>query len=355
MHVRNRNLSPLLILTSLFLFAMSAVAQSGRFAAGSASPDMNFFSNGSISGTLVDSSGRPVPNARVELHSIDHGEVLAVVTTNYAGEYHISNVCRGEYEIIGLHGLTETRERVSVIVGNSFMNLRLQDDNSAANIDGVNTVTVNDFKVPDKARKALHKAQQAFQDRKYEDAARYVDQALSLYPGYSEALTLRGLLSLQNHRTDAAREDLEKALQLNSGHSITYFLLAAVYNDTRRFDDALRTLAEGVRIDPNAWQGHFEMSKALLGKNQFADALRQASKGLELNPTFHVLHLIKGDCFAGLKDYVNAITEMQAYLAAEPTGTLSSQVRATIAKLKALAPEPEQVPPVVGNLIAPKE
>jgi len=355
MQVGNRNFSPLLILTSLLLFAMSAVAQGDRFSAGGVSPDMSFFSNGSISGTLVDGSGRPIPNARVELHSVVHGEVLAIATTNYAGEYHISNVSRGEYEIIGLHGLTETRDRVAVMSGNSLINLRLQDDTSASDVDGTNTVTVNDFKVPDKARKALHKAQRAFQDRKFQDAARYTDEALSLYPGYAEALTLRGLLSLQNHRPDAAREDLEKALQSDSGHGITYFLLAAVYNETGHFDDALRTLAEGVRIAPNAWQGYFEMSKALLGKNQFADALRQASKGLELNPTFPVLHLIKGNCFAGLKDYANAVTEMQAYLTAEPTGAMSSQVRAMIAKLKALVPPPEQVPPVMGNLVAPNE
>lgn len=355
MQVRNRNLFPLLTLTSLLLLAMSAIAQSDRFATGGFNSDMSFFSNGSISGTLIDGSGRPIPNARVELHSVVHGEVLAIATTNYAGEYHISNVSRGEYEIIGLHGLTETRDRVSVMTGNSMINLRLQDEASASNVDGTNTVSVNDYKVPDKARKALHKAQDALRDSNYRNAARYTDEALVIYPDYGEALSLRGLLHLQNHETDAARADLEKALQLQSGEGRTYFLLAAVYNETARFDDALRTLNEGVRLAPNAWQGYFEMSKALLGKNQFADALRQATKGLELNPSFAMLHLIKGDCFAGLKDYEKAITEMQTYLSADPTGSMSSQVRAAIAKLKMLLPQPAQVPPVVGNLVAPHE
>jgi tetratricopeptide (TPR) repeat protein len=333
---------------------MSAVAQSDRFAAGSGNSDMNFFSNSSITGTMVDGSGHPVPNARIELHSVTHGEVLAIATTNYAGEYHLNNVSRGEYEIIGLHGLSETRDRVSVMAGNSMINLRLQDNASADNVDGTNTVTVNDYKVPDKARKALYKAQQAMQEHKFQNADRYVNEALTIYPDYSQALTLRGLLSLENHNPDAARVDLEKAVQLDAGHAISYFLLAAVYNETGRFDDALRTLGEGVRIAPNAWQAYFEMSKALLGKNDFGNALRQASKGLELNPGFAMLHVIKGDCFAGLKDYANAITEMQAYLTAEPGGAIASQVRATVAKLRTLVPQPQAVPPVVGNFVAPQ-
>ncbi|HZU44881.1 MAG TPA: tetratricopeptide repeat protein [Terriglobales bacterium] len=355
MQVRNRTLSLLLTLISLLFVAFSAFAQGDRFAAGNGSPDMGFFSNGSISGTLVDGSGQPVPNARVELRSVLHGEVLAIATTNYAGEYHLNNVSRGDYEIIGLHGLAETRDRVSVMMGNSTINLRLQDDTSARNVEGTNTVSVNDYKVPDKARKALHKAQQAFEVRKYQNAARYIDEAISIFPGYAEALTLRGLLALQNHHTDAAQQDLEKALQLDAGHSITYFLLAAVYNETGHFDDALRTSNEGVRIAPNAWQAYFEMSKALLGKNQFGDALRQASKGLELNPGFAMLHVIKGDCFAGLKDYTNAISEMQAYLIAEPAGAVSSQVRATVARMRALLPPPTPAPPVVGNLVASQQ
>jgi Flp pilus assembly protein TadD len=354
MQVRNRNFSLSLTLLSLLFLAISAVAQSDRFATRPADSDMNFFSMASISGTMVDGLGHPVPNARIELHSVTHGEVLAIATTNYAGEYHISNVSHGEYEIVGLHGLAETRDRVSVLTGNAMINLRLEDDTSARNAGDNNTVTVNDFKVPDRARKALHKAHQAMQERKFQNAERYINEALTLYPNYSEALTLRGLLSLESHNPDAARVDLEKAVQLDAGHAISYFLLAAVYNETGRFDDALRTLGEGVRIAPNAWQAYFEMSKALLGKNDFGNALRQASKGLELNPGFAMLHVIKGDCFAGLKDYANAITEMQAYLTAEPAGAIASQVRATLTKLRTLVPQPQAVPPVVGNFVAPQ-
>src|SRR5579884_403227 len=98
MQVRNRTLSLLLTLISLLFVAFSAFAQGDRFAAGNGSPDMGFFSNGSISGTLVDGSGQPVPNARVELRSVLHGEVLAIATTNYAGEYQLNNVSRGDYE-----------------------------------------------------------------------------------------------------------------------------------------------------------------------------------------------------------------------------------------------------------------
>jgi tetratricopeptide (TPR) repeat protein len=353
MRLGNRNFSLLLTLTSLLLFAMSALAQSDRFAAGSGNSDMNFFSNGAITGTMVDSSGRPISNARVELHSLSRGDVLAITSTTYSGEYRFNNVPRGDYEVFGYQGLAEARERVAVIDGGAMLNLRLNTSSAADAAGDPSSVGVNDFKVPDKARKAFHKAQAAFQEGNLQRVARFTDEALSIYPNYGQALTLRGLLHLQNHEADAARQDLEKALQFDSSHGVTYFLLAAVYNENGRFDDALRTLGQGFRVAPNQWQGYFEMSKALLGKNQFADALRQASRALELNPSFAMLHVIKGNCFAGLKDYASAITEMQAYLTADPAGRVSAQVRDTIARLKTLLDQPP-APSIMGNLVAPQ-
>jgi tetratricopeptide (TPR) repeat protein len=339
------------LLISLLVFTVCAAAQLNRFDA--SPPDVGSWSGGAITGTIVDSTDHPVSNARVELRSLARGEVLAISTTNLSGAYQIPNVARGDYELVAYSGLTEVRERVSLLSGNIEQKLRFDSPVSGLAVDAQgNTIGVNDFTVPEKAHIAFRKAQNALLNGNYPQVARYTSEALSIYPYYGEALAMNGLLKMHNHQNDAAREDLEKALQFDSGHPMTYFLLAACYSESKRFDDALRAISQGLRLAPNSWQGYFEMSKALLGKNEFDDALRQAGKALDLHPAFAMPHLVKANAYVGLKDYASAIAEMQNYLSADPKGPIVPQVRAAIERLKGIA---QQVPaaPVVGNFVAP--
>jgi len=58
---------------------------------------------------------------------------------------------------------------------------------------------------PEKARKAFHNAESAIKKQKLDDAEKHLAEALSIYPKYSEALTLRGILKLDAGQLDAAR------------------------------------------------------------------------------------------------------------------------------------------------------
>ncbi len=341
---------PGLVLCFLMIFAMSAAAQIGAFEP-NVNAGLSTLSEGSISGTIVDSTNQPAVNVRVELHDVVRGNVLQTVVTSSGGTYLIGNVPRGNYEVVATSGLNELRERVSVMGGTVAINLRFDAPLSGNNVSGGNTVSVSDYKVPEKARDALRKAQMALQNGKLQDVAQYTGKALAIYPQYGQALTLNGLLKLQSHNFDGARQDLEKSVQVDPGQALAYFLLAASYNEAKRYDDALRTTEAGLRLAPEAWQGYFETAKAMLGKNQFLAALQQVSKAIERAPNYPMLHLIKGDAYAGLKDYANAIVEMESYLSARPQGATAQEVRAAVAKMKSLA---SQAPPAVGDLVPPQ-
>jgi tetratricopeptide (TPR) repeat protein len=348
MRLRNCILFHVSLAVSLFAFNLGAVGQIERGGAG----DWNSGPDTAISGMIVDSADVAMSNVRVELRDVSRGNVVASTWTNIAGQYQITGARRGEYEIVALNGLHEVRQRVSVLGGSTALNLRFHDiRGDAAGNSQANTVDVSAYKVPQNARKALRKAQDALPKGDFQRVAHYVAEALSIYPNYGEALTLNGFLKLQNHEIDDARQDLEKALQYNSGYPMTYFLLAATYNDADRFEDALRTANAGLKLAPNAWQGYFELSKASLAKSQFLESLRQASKALELGATIPVLHLVRGDAFAGLKDYDNAIAEMQSYLTGDPNGAVSVEVRSAIEKLRTLAAKTSTTP-VVGSFVS---
>ncbi len=340
---------PGLVLCFLMTFAMSATAQIAEFEP-NVNAGLSTLSEGSINGTILDSSSQPASNVRVELHDAVRGNILQTVVTSSGGTYQLQNVPRGNYEVVAISGLNESRERVSVMGGTVAINLRFDAPLSGNNVGGTSTVSVSDYKVPDKARDALRKAQMALQSGKLQEVAQYTGKALAIYPQYGQALTLNGLLKLQSHNFDGARQDLEKSVQVDPGQALAYFLLAASYNEAQRYDDALRTTEAGLRLAPEAWQGYFETAKALLGKNQFLAALQQVSKAIDRAPSYPMLHLVKGDAYAGLKDYANAIVEMESYLSAKPQGATAQQVRAAVAKMKILV---SQAPAAVGDLVVP--
>jgi len=354
MRLRKCIVVQILLLVSLFAFTLSGIGQTYQLNRYSSSGnDVGGGSEAGISGIVVDSGDHAMSNVQVALRDVSRGNVVGSTWTNIAGQYRISNVPRGEYEITALTGLNEVHERVSVLAGSTTMNLRFSNLKAAeAGDPNANTVNLSEFKVPAKARKALRKAQDALSSGDLERVSRFIAEALSIYPQYGEALTLDAFIKLQKHEFETARQELEKSLQYNCGYPTTYFLLAAAYNQDERFDDAVRTSNAGIRLAPQAWQGYFEMSRALLGKGQFMEALRHATKAVELGSNFPLVHLLKGDAFAGIKDYENAIAEMQAYLTKEPSGDVSAQVRKSIDQLRILAAQATATAaPVAGSFV----
>ena len=64
--------------------------------------------------------------------------------------------------------------------------------------------------MPSKARDLLKKAQAAAHKNKLNDVNKYLAQALEIYPHFTEALTLRGILKLDENQVSGAIEDLRR-------------------------------------------------------------------------------------------------------------------------------------------------
>src|SRR5919201_1208151 len=154
--------SRVLIATVVLSFSFSAFAQgignsassAGSFAAAPASRDLS-----SISGLIRTSDGRPAKDARIEIHNPRTGQILATTYANTGGSFEI-NIPRGVYEVVGQLGLEETRETVAAEVGDVMVSLRLPGA-STPQTGNRFSVSVSQMKVPEKARKAFKKAEDA--------------------------------------------------------------------------------------------------------------------------------------------------------------------------------------------------
>ncbi len=289
-----------------------------------------------VTGNVLSTDGHAVNDATVEVRNAMTGEVVKSGYTLPNGTFEFDNVPSGRYEIVARSGLQEVRQQVQIDSSLTQLTLRMATTAEGAGSAGGDTVTVAEMKISDKARKAVQKAEEAFKKQKLDQARRETEKALQIAPGYARALTLLGILDLNENQAPKAQQEVEAAVKSDSNYGLAYVVLGAIYNVAGRFDDALRTLREGIARVPNSWQAYFESSKADLGKGQFAEALRNANKAAQFaSADYPPIHLVRAHALLGLKDYTQAVSELEHYLGGEPNGADSAQARRTLDQVRA--------------------
>jgi tetratricopeptide (TPR) repeat protein len=291
--------------------------------------------NGTLNGTIRDSDGKPVKDARIEVQSRETGQIVYSGFIDANGSFTVANLPTGDYEIVVTSGLTETHEPVALEGAEQNVSLFLPGKGHASDTGDKNSVSVAELQVPERARKAYRKAQEAMHKEKPADAEKYAEEALRDYPRYADAITLRGIIRLDEKKYDEASRDFEQAIQYDPNYPLAYVALGATYNLLSRWDDALRTLTHSTTLNPSSWQAYFEMGKSFMGKGDYRAALEQFNKTEQLAPRYSLVHLMRAHALLGLKDYTGAIAELESYLQHEPNGSQSQQARETLDQVRA--------------------
>jgi predicted Zn-dependent protease len=289
----------------------------------------------SVSGSVNTLDGNPLDGARIELRDTLTGNVLGHTYSKKNGSFQLYNIPKGSYEVVATKGVTESRERVDLALGDTSVNLKMSNPvNEIGNNDA--TVSVSQYKVPGKARKEFEKAQKAFNEGKMDEAKAHSNKALDTYQYFAEALTLRGIIEVNAKENEQGQADLQKAIQLDPNYGLAYFAMGASLNMAGKFDEAARTLERGVAVKPDGWQGFFELSKATLAKGDFKAALKNATTAEKLsNDAYAPIHVVKAHALMGLQQYQPAVAELEHYLNREPQGSIAASARQTLDQAKA--------------------
>lgn len=292
----------------------------------------------SITGVVTTPSGTPVGDARVELHNQQTGATVISGYTNSGGLFEFDNVPAAPYEVVVSLGLAESRQQIAGGEMSTNLKIRLNTTNAqAAHADGKATVSIAEYKVPQKARDALHKAQTALEKGNNEEVGKQLAKSLAIFPDYAPALTLRAVLSLDEGKTDAAIQDFDHAIHADPNFALAYSGMAAALNGLQKYDDALRSADRAITLDPASWQSHFEMAKAYIGKKDYQNALQQLGRAQQLcSKDYAPLHLLRANAMLALKDYNNAATELQAFLTEAPNDPNSAAARKALEEVKAV-------------------
>ncbi|MGZ7056591.1 MAG: tetratricopeptide repeat protein [Candidatus Angelobacter sp.] len=213
-------------------------------------------------------------------------------------------------------------------------------------------ISVARLKVPRKVRQLYDKALKAFQKDKPVKAKRKLDEALQQYPAFPEALTLCGVIQLNDNQWGAAEQNLQAAVRSDPAYSAAYVVLGDLYNTESRYDDALATTERAVALIPDTWLVQYEMARALIGKHQYDLALTISDAALRTNHGT-VLHLARAHALAGLKRYPQAAAELRAYLHYQPAGEGSQQARDMLRQLNTRSLDESELSPPKATIGPP--
>ena len=321
-----------------FLFAVPAHAQFNT--------PLGAIGAGRLTGTVYDASGATSPAAHIDVRDASTGIIVASGFAHDGGSFELYNIPEGNYQVVAEANGQQGQELVSVHGSLNNVEIHLRGTTQATGHGG--TVSAAQLLVPPKAREAYTKAQQAFVKNKPDQATKYLDKAIEIYPHFAEALTLQALLALEKDDVSAAQDNLEHAIQYDPNYGMAYTALGSIYNSQGRYDDAMRATDRGMALSPNAWQPYFEASKAYFGKRMYERCLQMADKAQSLGGNAYVaIHMLKAYALIPQKLYRQARQEVQAFLSTNPKGDGAAQAQQLLAKLQQV--EEAEVPPPPPN------
>lgn len=121
--------------------------------------------------------------------------------------------------------------------------------------------------------------------KRYPDAERFFNQALSNDPNFTDAL--QGLVGiyLQQHNTEKAISTVTEQIAKAPSNSAYRFLQGALLVSVKRFDESQRALEEAIALDKNNDNAMLLLGQVFIARGAVGDAVARYQKVIEQNPS----------------------------------------------------------------------
>jgi tetratricopeptide (TPR) repeat protein len=277
---------------------------------------------------LRDITGHPLPGIAIELHSVSPPLEMIRALTEADGSYHFGGLHEGEYTIVAAGGLLSPPEHVQVHYPQATLSLRLPIELPLIPGRSADLVSVQQLRPPNKAQQTFAKATEAWTRNDTHQSRALALQALDQQADYAPALTLLGMIDLQEGHPDEAIANLLQSLKQSPSSPRTYLVLASAYNQQHRNMEALDALSIASKFVAGSWQLHYETGRAYLGQARFQNAATQFDRAQQASTEDNmIVRLGKAHALLGLQDYQGARQELAAILEKSPHGPYSDESR----------------------------
>ncbi len=207
------------------------------------------------------------------------------------------------------------------------------------NVQGT-TVSATTLAAPKDARKAYEKGLGEMRKRKWANARKEFEKAVSAYPGFADAWHELGLAAQQLNQTDDARRAYQKALELDPKFIKPQIQLASLAASEGQWADLAAISSRVIELDPFNYPGVYYFAAVAefnLGHMIVAEhSARQAVK-LDKAGSFPASNHILGVVLAVKGEFQEAAAALRTYLAAAPNAPDAAQARTRLAEVERIA------------------
>ena len=307
---------------------------------------------GAVTCIVQDEHGRSLSQIPLVLRSetTSNERIRSVTAAN--GSLTFEGLRAGAYELMVAGAILLQPRHIQIVAGTpASITLHLPITVPNAPGSGNSTVSVQQLSVPENVRETLYRAYDAWMHNDLRQSRALAARTLEMRPYYGPAMSLLGILELQEGHPTEAITGLLQALQYNPNSVRSYIGLASAYNQLRQNANALDALAIASNLAPDNWQIHYETGRAYLGMGRFEQAIAEFDRSANVSvPDAVVLHVGKAHALLGLKDYAAARTELETVLKTAPKGPYAAESRNLVQLLDA---QLRKTPVSSGHRVSP--
>lgn len=202
------------------------------------------------------------------------------------------------------------------------------------------TVSVASLLAPKEANKARERAKKALEKEKLDEAEKFLNSAIDIYPEYGEAWFELGQLYKQQSRDKEARAAYLKAVEIDSLYVNPYIGLSWLSTIEQKWEEAADFTGKVIDLTPIAFpEAYFLNALANLNLNNLDIAEKSARQYQRLDPEyqFPMVFLILSNIYSLQDDDPGSIEELRNYLKHAPGAPDAEAIRLQLSQKLAKA------------------
>ena len=139
---------------------------------------------------------------------------------------------------------------------------------------------------------ALHCKSSVFQKLgNYEEALKYLDDALAIWPDYTDGLVTKGVILSDLGKYDEAIECFDKALKIDPKSSIAWNNKGSALQRLENYQEALGAFNKSIDIDPKSSETWYNKGYTLWKLGKYPESIDSFNQASELCLTYSKLEL----------------------------------------------------------------
>lgn len=288
-----------------------------------------------VSGQVRYAQGnRPAEFVLVRLESFGGG-IAGETNTDRNGKFSFTGL-RSELYIVSVRvqGFKEAQQQVDLrtqLTDYVLLQLVADDRNTSSPTSRPAVINAN---APSNAVAEFQKGRDALLHSNTGEGIQHLENAVKIYPKYTEAMLLLGTAYMDDREWDKAESTLRQLLEVDPKSAAAHFALGELYLRQKKYSESEKEALAGIKLDPKSVGGHFLLGRLYYELGDIVKAGPQVGTALRLNPKFAEGHLLAGNILLRARQTENALVEFEEYLRLAPNGSYVEETRQLAQKIR---------------------